>query len=361
MDIGLPIPYMLEKVLHGAGLIIGSLVAGLVLKFIIFKSLSLYRHRSAPIVTRSIIQFVKQPAGYFLPVLVFSFVMPLMPFTGGSFEVMRRIVETTLIVTFAWVLIRIVYVFENVIRHGYQISKADNIRERKLITQIQFIKQLVIILIGFVALSLVLMSFEAVRKIGTGLLTSAGIAGIIVGFAAQKSLANLLAGFQIAFTQPIRIDDVVVVEGEFGNIEEITLTYVVVRIWDQRRLVLPINYFIEKPFQNWTRSSSEVLGTVFIYVDYTLPIEPVRAELERLATESPLWDKRVCKLHVTDAKEKTLELRALVSARDSGTAFDLRCDIREKLVDFIQKNYPDSLPKTRAESTNINQNSVANL
>ena len=211
------------------------------------------------------------------------------------------------------------------------------------------------------ALSLVLMSFEAVRKIGTGLLTSAGIAGIIVGFAAQKSLANLLAGFQIAFTQPIRIDDVVVVEGEFGNIEEITLTYVVVRIWDQRRLVLPINYFIEKPFQNWTRSSSEVLGTVFIYVDYTLPIEPVRAELERLATESPLWDKRVCKLHVTDAKEKTLELRALVSARDSGTAFDLRCDIREKLVDFIQKNYPDSLPKTRAESTDVNQNSVANL
>lgn len=199
-----------------------------------------------------------------------------MPFTGGSFEVMRRLIETSLIVTFAWVLIGIVYVFEGVVRRSYQIAKADNIRERKLITQLQFIKRLVVLAIGFVALSLVLMSFATVRKIGAGLLTSAGIAGISVGFAAQRSLANLLAGFQIAFTQPIRIDDVVVLEGEFGNIEEITLTYVVVRIWNQRRLVLPINYFIEKPFQNWTRSNAELLGTVFLYVDYTIPIEPVR-------------------------------------------------------------------------------------
>lgn len=350
MDLGLPIPYLLEKILQAAGLIIGSLVAGLLAKYIIFKLLSIYRHKAEPILTTSIVQHVRRPAGYFLPVLAFSFVMPLMPFTGGSFEVMRRIVETILIITFAWVLIKCVYVFESVVQGNYQISKLDNIRERKLITQLQFIKRLIVLGISFIALSLILMSFSTVRKIGTGLLTSAGIAGIIIGFAAQRSLANLLAGFQIAFTQPIRIDDVVIVEGEYGNIEEITLTYVVLRIWDQRRLILPINYFIEKPFQNWTRTNSELLGTVFLYVDYTLPIEPVRAELERLAQDSPLWDKRVCKLHVTDAKEKTMELRLLISAHNSGIAFDLRCEIREKLIAFIQKNFPESLPKTRAES-----------
>ncbi|PSR54497.1 mechanosensitive ion channel protein MscS [Adhaeribacter arboris] len=350
MDLGLPIPYLLEKILHAAGLIIGSLVVGLLIKYLIFKALSIYSRRSEAIIVNSIIKFVKRPAGYFLPVLVFSIIMPLMPFTGGSYEVMRRIIETSLIIAFAWVLTRVVYVFEEVVRQSYQISKADNIRERKLLTQLQFIKRLVVLAIAFVALSLVLMSFAAVRKIGTGLLTSAGIAGIIVGFAAQRSLANLLAGFQIAFTQPIRIDDVVLLEGEYGNIEEITLTYVVVRIWDQRRLILPINYFIEKPFQNWTRSNAELLGTIFIYTDYTIPVDLVRAELERLMQASPLWDKRVCKLHVTESKEKTLELRALVSAHDSSSAFELRCDIREKLIGFIQKNYPASLPKTRTDS-----------
>ncbi|QMU30304.1 mechanosensitive ion channel family protein [Adhaeribacter radiodurans] len=350
MDLGLPIPYLLEKILRAATLIIGSLVVGLLIKFLTFKVLAVSHRRSESAIISSVTRFVKQPVGYFLPVLVFSFVMPLMPFTGGSYEVMRRIIETSLIITFAWVLIRAVYVFEDVVRRSYQISKVDNIRERKIITQLQFIKRLVVLGIGFVALSLVLMSFAAVRKIGTGLLTSAGIVGIIVGFAAQRSLANLLAGFQIAFTQPIRIDDVVLLEGEYGNVEEITLTYVVVRIWDQRRLVLPINYFIEKPFQNWTRTNAELLGTVFIYTDYTIPVDLVRAELERLAQASPLWDKRVCKLHVTESKEKTLELRALVSARDSSSAFELRCEIREKLVSFIQKNYPDSLPKTRTNS-----------
>lgn len=350
MDLGLPVPYLLEKILRAAGLIIGSLVVGLLIKYIIFKLLSIYRRAEEPVLTGAIIRQVKRPAGFFLPVLVFSLVMPLMPFTGGSLAVMNRVVEISLIVTFAWVLIRVVYVFEEVVRHSYQISKADNLRERKLITQLQFIKRLVVIVIGFVALSLVLMSFATVRRIGTGLLTSAGIAGIIVGFAAQRSLANLLAGFQIAFTQPIRLDDVVVVEGENGNIEEITLTYVVVRLWDQRRLILPINYFIEKPFQNWTRSTAALLGTVFLRVDYTLPIQPVRAELERLAENSPLWDGRECKLQVTGADEKTVELRILISAQDSGATFDLRCKIREKLIDFIQQNYPTGLPKTRTEA-----------
>lgn len=197
-----------------------------------------------------------------------------------------------------------------------------------------------------------MLTFENVRRLGAGLLTSAGIAGIIIGFAAQRSLANLLAGFQIAFTQPIRIDDVLIVENEWGKVEEITLTYVVVRIWDQRRLVLPIHYFIETPFQNWTRTTSELIGTVFIYTDYTLPLEPLREELNRILESSPLWDKRVSVLQVTNATERTMELRALVSARNAPDAWDLRCYVREKMIEFVKANYPECLPKTRASLVN---------
>jgi small-conductance mechanosensitive channel len=192
-----------------------------------------------------------------------------------------------------------------------------------------------------------LMVFQSVRQFGTAMIASAGVAGIIIGFAAQKSLATFLAGLQIAMTQPIRIDDVVIVEGEWGRIEEITLTYVVVCIWDLRRLVVPITYFIEKPFQNWTRTSSDILGTVFLQVDYDVPVEAVRAELTRILEASTLWDRKVNVLQVTESRERTLELRALASASDAGRSFDLRCEVREKLVAFIQKNYPGSLPRVR--------------
>ena len=188
------------------------------------------------------------------------------------------------------------------------------------------------------------------RKIGAGLLTGVGIGRIIIGVAAQKSLGNLLAGFQIAFTQPIRIDDVLIVEGEWGKVEEITLTYVVVNIWDQRRLILPITYFIEKPFQNWTRVSADLLGTVFLYLDYTIPIEPMRQELSRLLNANPLWDKRVNVVQVTDStKDGAIEVRLLMSASNSSRAFDLRCHVREAMISFIQRNYPESLPKKRLE------------
>ena len=207
------------------------------------------------------------------------------------------------------------------------------------------------IILVVIAASAILMNFESARKLGTGLLTSAGILGIIVGFAAQKSIANLLAGFQIAFTQPIRIDDVVVVENEWGKIEEINLTYVVVRIWDQRRLVLPINYFLEKPFQNWTRTTADIWGTVFLYVDHTIPVNNLKEKLKALLESTPLWDGKVQVLQVTDIKEKTVELRCLMSAKDSPTAFDLRCYIREKMLEYIQQKYPESLPKTRVLMT----------
>ena len=339
----------LEQALYVLGTLASGLLGGLILKFIVFSILRAYNRRpDAPLMTQSIARHLNRPSTFFFPVLVLSFVLPLVPLTPKALEVLRRFMETTLIATFAWGLVRTVYVIEDLVRDYYEVPVGDNLRVRKLFTQLQFVKKLAITIILFLAVGLILMSFATVRRIGTGLLTSAGIASVIIGFAAQRSLSNLLAGFQIAFSQPIRLDDVLVVEGEWGRVEEITLTYVVVRIWDERRLVLPLNYFIEKPFQSWTRTTSQLLGAVFLYVDYTLPVEEVRAELKRLVEHEPLWDQRVCVLQVTDSKERTMELRALVSASDSGRTFDLRCIVREKMIAFIQEKYPDSLPKTRS-------------
>ncbi|MFO7822840.1 MAG: mechanosensitive ion channel [Cyclobacterium sp.] len=251
------------------------------------------------------------------------------------------------IITFSWIIIELSNVLRYAFLENFNSNKEDNLRERRLLTQVAFIRKLFIIIVVIIAFSAILMNFESARKIGAGLLTSAGIVGIIVGLAAQKSIANLLAGFQIAFTQPIRIDDVVVVEDEWGKIEEINLTYVVVRIWDQRRLVLPINYFIEKPFQNWTRTTADIWGTVFMYVDHTIPVENLKIKLKEILDNSTLWDKKVQVLQVTDYTEKTIEIRCLMSARDSPTAFDLRCLVREKMLEYLQQNYPGSLPKSR--------------
>jgi small-conductance mechanosensitive channel len=194
-----------------------------------------------------------------------------------------------------------------------------------------------------------LMLSERVRQLGAGILTSAGILGIVVGLAAQRSIANLLVGLQIAVTQPIRIDDVVIIENEWGRIEEITSTYVAVRLWDLRRLMVPLTYFIEKPFQNWTRTSAEVLGTVYLYTDYRVDVEAVRRELLKILRESELWDGRVWGFQVTDAKESVLELRALMSASDASKAWDLRCAVREKLVLYMQRYHSSCLPRFRVQ------------
>ncbi|QDA58823.1 mechanosensitive ion channel family protein [Hymenobacter jejuensis] len=342
------LPERFQDPLYTVSIVVGSLLVGLLIKVVLATIIRGYTRREGYLLTQSITRHLSRPSSYFIPVLVLSFALPLAPLAPKPFEVMRRVVEASLTITFAWCLVKVVNVIEDLITHHYQIESGDNLRVRKLFTQLQFVRKLAVSLIIFIAAALVLMSFATVRKIGTGLLTSAGIASVIIGFAAQRSISNLLAGFQLAFTQPIRIDDVLVVEGEWGRVEEITFTYVVLRIWDQRRLVLPLNYFIEKPFQNWTRTSSQLLGTVFLYTDYTIPVEAVRDELQLIVRASTLWDQRTCVLQVTDSKEHTLELRALVSAGNSSEAFDLRCEVREKLVAFVQQKYPECLPKTRA-------------
>lgn len=257
------------------------------------------------------------------------------------------IFRVLLIVASAYFLITCTYALEDIFRDRYDIGKEDNHKERKIITQLNFIKRVVIIGIVLIALSVLLLSFEEGRKYGTTLLTSAGVASIIIGLAAQKSLANFFAGIQIAFTQPIRIDDAVVVEGEWGWIEEINLTYVVVRIWDWRRLILPITYFVEKPFQNWTRTKGEIIGTVFFKLDYTAPIQKIREKLEEIVKEEPYWDGQVVNLQVSDTEEYTIQVRALVSAKNSPQAWDLRCSVREKLISFLQEEYPECLPTQR--------------
>ena len=252
-----------------------------------------------------------------------------------------------LIVSLAWAGIALIRISKNIFLEKYDVSKENNLRSRKFQTQFNIMERIIVFLIVLISIGLVLMLFDEVKRIGVSLFASAGVAGVIIGLAAQRVIGAVLAGIQIAITQPIRLDDVVIIEGEWGRIEEITLTYTVVRIWDQRRLVVPSTYFFEKPFQNWTRTSAEILGTVFIYTDYRVSFEALRKELTRLLESTPLWDKRVNVLQVTDAKQNGIEVRALMSAKDSPTAWDLRVFIREKLIEFLQKNYPESLPKTR--------------
>jgi small-conductance mechanosensitive channel len=253
------------------------------------------------------------------------------------------------IVLTVWVLIRLVKVFKIVSYARFDSSLEDNLVARKVRTQLEFVERTIHIMIVFIGLALILMTFEEVRTLGRSLIASAGIAGVVIGFAAQKSLGTFVSGFQVAFTQPIRIDDVVVIEGEWGTIEEITLTYVVVKIWDLRRLIVPINYFTEKCFQNWTRTDAKLLGFVILNFDYTVDVGALRAKFQEFLNESKLWDKKVSSVQVTDASEKTVQVRFLMSARNSSQAFDLRCEIREKIIAFVQKNFPQALPALRVQ------------
>ncbi len=252
-----------------------------------------------------------------------------------------------LVVAVARLVMRSVSAVQQSLGDRLDVDKADNLSERRILTQIGLFQRLLNVVVIVVAVAVILLHFESVRRVGAGLLASAGIAGIVLGFAAQRVLGNLFAGIQIAITQPIRVDDVVVVEGEWARVEEITLTYVVVRIWDLRRLVLPISYFIETPFQNWTRSSSQVLGTVYVRTDYSVPVEAVRAEVGQRVEASEFFDGDVWRLHVTDLGERGVEMRALMSAATADAAWELRCDVREGILNWLRETHPEALPRTR--------------
>ncbi|MDE3137118.1 MAG: mechanosensitive ion channel [Acidobacteriota bacterium] len=302
----------------------------------------------------SFVRRSRKPVKLILPLLAAIVTLGTLPLPHSVVGPLRHIAGLALIGASAWLAISLLGVIDDAVELKFRIDVKDNLTARRVQTQVKVLQRIVTVVIVIVTVSIGLMTFPEIRQVGTSLLASAGLAGLIVGLAARSTLENLLAGVQVALTEPIRIDDVVIVEGEWGRIEEIRTSYVVVRIWDLRRLVVPISYFIQHPFQNWTRTSADLMGTVFLYVDYTVPIDPVREELKRILEASrDLWDGKVCVLQVTDSKERTLELRALMSSADSGAAWDLRCRVREKLVEFLQKNYPDSLPRVRAEIRDV--------
>ena len=333
-------------------LFFSAVISGLILYF--FSTILLNRWLTVIILkgTNVRLGLLKSPLRFLIPILCVIVILPLLRLPEKTSLLLGHFINIALIASFSWLVIKIVYIVRDAILSNYNMEIKDNARARSMHTQLRLITNIVVVIVVLFTLAFILMTFQEVRQIGVTILASAGITGIIIGFAAQKTLGNLIAGIQIAIAQPIRLDDVVVIENEWGRIEEITLTFAVVRIWDLRRLVVPISYFLEKPFQNWTRTSADLLGTVLIYADYAIPVKEVRNELTRILENSPRWDKKVNVLQVTNTTEKTVELRALMSAADSSAAWDLRCEVREKLLEFLQQRFPDCLPRIRVEMNN---------
>ncbi|OVZ55159.1 mechanosensitive ion channel protein MscS [Pigmentiphaga sp. NML080357] len=268
-----------------------------------------------------------------------------MPYTRG----LAYVVTVALILCLTWWANSCIKSLSDTAIRLNPYDVADNLRARRMLTQTRVLARSAHAVILLLGLSFVLLTLPGVRQIGASLLASAGVAGLIAGIAARPVLGNFIAGLQIAFSQPIRIDDVLIVNGEWGRVEEITGTFVVVRIWDERRMIVPLQWFIENPFENWTHRTASLLGTVFLWLDFSVPLEPVRKEFERLCKESPLWDTRVAVVQVTDTTDRAMQVRFLVSAANSGQAFDLRCYLRERLIAFISERYPGGLPRVRAQ------------
>jgi small-conductance mechanosensitive channel len=281
-------------------------------------------------------------------ILAIKLVLPFIAVPESMELIISRAVSLCLVASIGWLTLVLLQAFTDYSISRHRIDVEDNLHARKMRTRLRVLRQACSVLVVIITVGAMLIVFPDARAIGVSVFASAGVAGIIIGFAARPVLANLLAGLQIALAQPIRIDDAVVIEGEWGWIEEITATYVVVKIWDWRRLIVPLSYVIEKPFQNWTRETAAIIGTVTWEVDFSVPIEKMREQLQLFLKDSPHWDKDVQVLQVIESGQKTMTLRALMSAKNSPTAWDLRCEIREKMIAWLQVNYPDALPKHRA-------------
>ena len=339
----------LESFSASMGLLAAAALGALAAHWILLALLSRLARRSEGPMGLLLVARVRGPLRLLLPLLAVMAAVPPLAFPPAIIEVLKHLFSLCVIAGLTWLFMSTTLMGQDLVLSRFDLQAEDNLKARTVHTQLSVLVKLVLVAIAVVAGSTMLMTFEPVRHVGVSILASAGMIGIILGFAAQRSLATLVAGLQIAFTQPIRIDDVVIVEGEWGLVDEITLTYVVVKIWDLRRMVLPITYFLEKPFQNWTRVSANLLGTVFLYLDYSVPVDAVRARFLELLQGSDKWDGQVSGVQVTNCSERTVELRLLMSAADSSRAFDLRCEVREGMLGFLQLHHPGSLPKLRAE------------
>jgi small-conductance mechanosensitive channel len=340
-----------------AGILVGAVVLALVVRAVFLAILGHFiKPKSA--LGASLLRHGRKLSLWILPLLAVVGALPAAPLPPNVLHPVRHAIGLGLIASIAWLAILISDVTAETIAARYQVGMTDSLLVRKIQTQIRVLHRVVVVVIIIVALAVMLMTFPEIRQIGTSLLASAGLAGLIVGVAMRPTLSSLIAGIQIALTQPIRIGDSVVVENEWGWIEDIGSMYVVVRIWDNRRLVLPLSYFTDHPFQNWTHTSPELLGTVFLWVDYTTPVDELREELSRILKSTEKWKGDVCGLQVTDATDHAMQIRALMDARDASLAWDLRCYVREKLIQFLRERYSHCLPRLRGEFQMASQNGM---
>ncbi|WP_354678476.1 mechanosensitive ion channel family protein [Cupriavidus plantarum] len=308
----------------------------------------------------AILTKIRTPAKFVLPLLALQTVWQAAPDDLRWIDNVRHVNGLLMIAAVTWLIVRIIAGFAQGILLRHPVDVADNVAARRIHTQTRVLSRIAMTLVMVMGAAMLLMTFPGARQVGASLLASAGVVGLIAGFAAKPVFSNMIAGLQLALTQPIRLDDVLIVEGEWGRVEEITGTYVVLKIWDERRLIIPLQYFIEKPFQNWTRNNSALMGSVFFYVDYGMPLAPLRKELERIVRAAPEWDQRFFNLVVADTTERTMQLRVLCTAASSGLAWDLRCVVREGLIDFMQREYPQFLPRLRIEGDVDHKADVAN-
>jgi len=307
-----------------------------------------YARKRGSAVAAVIMRHATVPLLFLLPALLGRLVQPAFAIEPRTAPVVRHAVTLLIMVVVAWLLIALSAALDELLRARLLSGARDDRHARRILTRVGILHRALTALIVIVAAAGILATFPEGRALGTSILASAGIAGIVLGLAARPAVETLLAGLQIALTEPFSIDDVVVVEGEWGRIEEITSTHVVVRVWDLRRLVLPLSYFLQKPFQNWTRSGVALLAQVTLEVDYRTPVEAVRREAGAIVTSSPLWNGVSWNLQVTEAGDRTMRLRVVASAADSDRAWDLRCEIREKLIRYMQERHPEALPRVRA-------------
>lgn len=340
--------YAIEEALWSIGIVVGGFLVGRLVGGLVLRAVAKGAVRTEWKFDDSLVQHMSAPFKWLFPLFLVRWLLPLVQMPKETRNSLAHLMLVLLVLGAGWAVLRLLSVLEDYVTGRYDLDAADNLKARSVYTQVRALRNIARFVVVVLTLGAVLITFSGVRALGAGLLASTGVLGVILGFAAQKSIATVVSGIHIAIAQPVRVDDVVIVEGEWGRIEEITLTYVVVRIWDLRRLVVPINYFVEKPFQNWTRVSAEMLGTVELHLDYSVPVGELRREFTRILEASPHWDGKVNNIQVTGASEKTMLVRPLMSAKDSGAAWELRCEVREKLIEFVQKNYPSALPQHRA-------------
>ncbi len=329
------------------------LVAGVLVHGVGF--LFLRRAVDAPghLVAQSLVRHARRPTLIIIPLIPLEVAVAAVDMPPQAKSYLLHSIGILLIFAVAFLVVRLTHVVDDIILARYPLTDTSNLKARQIRTQVQVLRRVVAALVAVVAISLALLSFAVVRAAGAGLLASAGVIAIIAAVAAKPTATNIVAGLQIAMSQPIRVDDVVVVEGHWGRVEQIALTYVVVRVWDLRRLVLPISYFIENPFENWTRTTANILGWVHLEVDYSAPVDAIRGRLHEVLQASPDWDGQTWNLQVTGLGTETMQLRALMSSKDSSTSWNLQCEVREKLVAWLQAHHPDALPRLRSESVPV--------